>query len=63
MNKTTQSSVSAVSRRGFLQTSAVASGGLMIGVALPGTVFEAQAAGLMHTPMPGSTLPTTTPSR
>ena len=47
MNKTSQSSIS---RRGFLQTSAVASGGLMIGVALPGSMLEAQAAGLMHTP-------------
>ena len=46
----TDTSRTGISRRGFLQTSAVASGGLMIGVTLPGTVFEAQAAGLLHTP-------------
>ena len=39
-----------VSRRTFLQTSTVTTGGLMLGVALPGLVSEAQAAGLMHTP-------------
>ena len=39
-----------VSRRTFLQTSTVTTGGLMLGVALPGLVSEAQAAGLMYTP-------------
>ncbi|MGY4827021.1 molybdopterin cofactor-binding domain-containing protein [Sphaerotilaceae bacterium SBD11-9] len=37
------------SRRGFLQTSAVASGGLMLGVNLGG-MSEALAAGTVHTP-------------
>ena len=41
---------SGVSRRSFLATSAVASGGLMLGIALPGAVSEAQAAGTLHTP-------------
>ena len=37
-----------VSRRGFLQTSAIASGGLMLGISVPnGPAF---AAGLLHTP-------------
>ncbi|MGY4828081.1 molybdopterin cofactor-binding domain-containing protein [Sphaerotilaceae bacterium SBD11-9] len=42
----------AVSRRTFLQTSTLATGGLMLGVALPGLVApnDAQAAGLLHTP-------------
>ncbi len=44
----TQSAVQ-VSRRGFLQTSATFSGGLMVGVALP-MAGPAQAAGLLHTP-------------
>jgi len=35
------------SRRDFLKTSALASGGLLMGFALPGTV---QAAGMVHTP-------------
>lgn len=38
-----------VSRRGFLQTSAVASGGLMLGVSLTG-VSDALAAGTVYTP-------------
>ncbi len=37
-----------VSRRGFLQASSVAGGGLMLGVAIPG--IEALAAGTLHTP-------------
>ncbi len=41
---------SGVSRRSFLQTSAVASGGLMLGFTLPGAVGEARAAGMMYTP-------------
>ena len=40
----------AVSRRAFLHTSAVASGGLMLGIALPGAMSGAQAAGTLHTP-------------
>jgi isoquinoline 1-oxidoreductase beta subunit len=39
-----------VSRRKFLKASAVVSGGLMVGFTLPGTVGEAQAAGIMYTP-------------
>lgn len=41
---------SGVSRRGFLQTSAVASGGLMVGVNLAGLSADALAAGTLHTP-------------
>jgi isoquinoline 1-oxidoreductase beta subunit len=44
-NTTIQTSVS---RRGFLQASSVAGGGLMLGVAIPG--IEAFAAGTLHTP-------------
>jgi isoquinoline 1-oxidoreductase subunit beta len=51
--KTSSSSSSSktvgVNRRGFLQTSAVASGGLMLGVSLSG-VSDALAAGTVHTP-------------
>jgi isoquinoline 1-oxidoreductase beta subunit len=54
MNTINKSEIAAVSsglsRRSFLQTSAVASGGLMLGLALPGLVSEAQAAGTLHTP-------------
>jgi isoquinoline 1-oxidoreductase beta subunit len=39
-----------VSRRSFLQTSAVASGGLMLGFSVPGPQGEARAAGMMYTP-------------
>ncbi len=39
----------AVSRRGFMQTSAAFGGGLMVGLALP-LAGPAQAAGLVHTP-------------
>lgn len=39
-----------ISRRDFLKTSAVASTGLTLGVILPGTVSEAEAAGTLHTP-------------
>jgi isoquinoline 1-oxidoreductase beta subunit len=39
-----------VSRRGFLQASAVTGSGLMLGVALPGSIGEALAAGTLHTP-------------
>lgn len=38
------------SRRSFLKTGAVTSGGLMLGVHLPGTLGEAVAAGTMYTP-------------
>src|SRR6185369_7325610 len=37
-----------VSRRAFLQTTGLTTGGLMLGVSLPGS--EALAAGMMHTP-------------
>ncbi|MBC7993354.1 MAG: xanthine dehydrogenase family protein molybdopterin-binding subunit [Rhizobacter sp.] len=51
--KTSSSSSSSktvgVNRRGFLQTSAVASGGLMLGVSFTG-VGDALAAGTVHTP-------------
>ncbi len=39
-----------VSRRGFLQASAVSGTGLMLGVALPGSIGEALAAGTLYTP-------------
>jgi isoquinoline 1-oxidoreductase beta subunit len=38
------------SRRTFLKTGAIASGGLMLGIQLPGTMGEAVAAGTMYTP-------------
>ncbi|HSV51748.1 MAG TPA: xanthine dehydrogenase family protein molybdopterin-binding subunit [Burkholderiaceae bacterium] len=41
--------ITSTSRRDFLKTSAIASGGLLVGVALPG-LNEAQAAGLLYTP-------------
>jgi isoquinoline 1-oxidoreductase beta subunit len=47
---TTTQTPTAVSRRVFLQTSAVASGGLMLGVSLPGSIGQALAAGTLHTP-------------
>src|SRR4051794_25082379 len=51
MNDTTASRKhGGVSRRAFLQTSAAASGGLMLGVALPSVMSDALAAGLIHTP-------------
>ena len=39
-----------VSRRAFLQTSAVTTGGLMLGVVVPGTLQQVAAAGTIHTP-------------
>ena len=45
MTHTTQTS-----RRSFLKTSAIASGGLLMGVALPGLRSTADAAGTLHTP-------------
>jgi isoquinoline 1-oxidoreductase subunit beta len=39
-----------ISRRDFLKTSAIAGGGLMLGVSLPYAVNEAQAAGTVYTP-------------
>jgi isoquinoline 1-oxidoreductase subunit beta len=39
-----------VSRRGFLQASAVTGGGLALGVTLPGSIGEALAAGTLYTP-------------
>src|SRR6195952_1957297 len=46
----TNARVGQVSRRSFLQTSAVAGGGLMIGFTLPGSIGEAMAAGVLYTP-------------
>lgn len=43
-------SAAALSRRGFLQTSAFVGGGLVLGVVLPGFIADAQAAGALHTP-------------
>jgi isoquinoline 1-oxidoreductase beta subunit len=39
-----------VSRRGFLQASAVTGSGIALGVTLPGSIGEALAAGTLHTP-------------
>ncbi|MGZ5274400.1 MAG: molybdopterin cofactor-binding domain-containing protein [Caldimonas sp.] len=51
MNHTVAQRKSAgVSRRSFLQTSAVASGGLLIGIGLPASMNEAIAAGTLYTP-------------
>jgi isoquinoline 1-oxidoreductase beta subunit len=44
------STASTASRRTFLKTSALATGGLMMGFALPGSKTEAQAAGTLYTP-------------
>jgi len=46
----TKTRAAGLSRRGFLQTSAVASGGLVIGVNLAGLSADAIAAGTLHTP-------------
>ncbi len=43
------STIASTSRRTFLKTSAIASGGLLLGVAVPG-LRDAQAAGTLHTP-------------
>src|SRR3954466_2152412 len=43
------STVASNSRRTFLKTSAIASGGLLLGVSVPG-LRQAQAAGTLHTP-------------
>src|SRR3569623_501897 len=43
------STITTPSRRDFLKTTAVASGGLLLGVAVPG-LRDAQAAGTLHTP-------------
>jgi len=37
-------------RRDFLKTSTLATGGLLVGLALPGNKMEAQAAGTVYTP-------------
>jgi isoquinoline 1-oxidoreductase beta subunit len=47
---TTTKARTEVSRRGFLQASAVTGGGLALGVALPGSIGEALAAGTLYTP-------------
>src|SRR4051794_14352957 len=53
MNARIQRPRSGLSRRGFLQTSAVAGGGLAIGANLAGLSVEALAAGTIHTPNAG----------
>ena len=50
MNHTVAQRKSGVTRRSFLQTSALASGGLLLGVALPGATGDAVAAGTLYTP-------------
>jgi isoquinoline 1-oxidoreductase subunit beta len=47
---TATSTVSSDSRRSFLKTTAIATGGLVMGFALPGTKTEAMAAGSLYTP-------------
>ncbi|MBV8604826.1 MAG: xanthine dehydrogenase family protein molybdopterin-binding subunit [Pelomonas sp.] len=42
--------IAGLSRRTFLQTGALAAGGLMLGVSLPGGLGVALAAGTLHTP-------------
>src|SRR5262249_2406504 len=46
---TSTTSVTDSSRRGFLKTAAIASGGLLLGVSVPG-LRPAQAAGRLHAP-------------
>jgi isoquinoline 1-oxidoreductase beta subunit len=46
----TSARVGRVSRRAFLQTSAVTGSGLMLGFTLPGSIGEAMAAGVLYTP-------------
>ncbi len=46
----TVDTATAASRRTFLKTSALATGGLMMGFVLPGSKTEAQAAGTLYTP-------------
>ncbi|MEY4536557.1 MAG: hypothetical protein RL171_708 [Pseudomonadota bacterium] len=46
----TLTTATTASRRSFLKTSALATGGLMLGFALPGSKTEAQAAGTLYTP-------------
>ena len=41
--------IAETSRRGFLKTTAIASGGLLLGVTLPG-LRDANAAGTLYTP-------------
>ena len=50
MNHTVAQRKSGVTRRSFLQTSALAGGGLLLGVALPGATGDAVAAGTLYTP-------------
>lgn len=51
MTTTTKTNAAPVSRRAFLQTSTLATGGLMLGVALPGLLSaDARAAGTLYTP-------------
>src|SRR5678815_5666764 len=50
MSTTTTTRRGGLSRRGFLQPSAVAGGGLAIGANLAGLSVEALAAGTIHTP-------------
>ncbi len=50
MTTSIATTAASASRRGFLKTSAAATSGLLIGVALPGMPGVAQAAGTMHTP-------------
>jgi isoquinoline 1-oxidoreductase beta subunit len=54
MSKTIQKSdtqqATSPARRGFLKTAAIGSGGLLMGLYLPGTRQDAQAAGTVYTP-------------
>ncbi len=50
VTSTTATTVASDSRRSFLKTTALATGGLVMGFALPGTKTEAMAAGTLYTP-------------
>lgn len=48
--KAERNAIAATSRRDFVKLSALGAGGLLVGVAVPGLVKHAKAAGTLHTP-------------